>query len=140
MFDAFRLRKGIKLKRILYLSKYYAMETYVGVEVLAPCILNPRTRWSIARWSSLLDRFTSGAKIPRYPLNRRLGGSQSRSGRTCRESKTVRPAPSLYWLSYSGSSSKTQGAWLHVFLASEPDEGEGSVVWLFNVGWSRTVE
>jgi hypothetical protein len=56
-------------------------------------------------------------KKPRYPLDRRLGGPQSRSGRGGEE-KNSQPAPgiepwnpdrparslALYWLSYHGSS------------------------------------
>jgi hypothetical protein len=58
-----------KVKLSLYLTKHHAMKAYWGSGGAAPCI-------SIgARWWWMVS-FTS-----RYPLDRRLGGTQSRSGR-----------------------------------------------------------
>jgi hypothetical protein len=53
-------------------------------------------------FTSRPERFTPGENHPRCPLDGRLGGSQSRSGRPNRESNSAR-SPSLYGLSYPGS-------------------------------------
>jgi hypothetical protein len=69
------------------------MEAYLGVEVLAPRILNLGTRWkwvvSFTPWPLYLQW-----KRPWYPLDRRLGGSQIRSGRGGEE-KNSQPLPVL---------------------------------------------
>jgi hypothetical protein len=61
-----------------YLIKHYATKAYGGVDVqfhvfLASALV--RGDWSASR----PGRFTSGEK-PRYPLDKRLGGPQNRSG------------------------------------------------------------
>jgi hypothetical protein len=71
--------------------------------------LGIRGRWVVS--FTPLPLYPRG-KIPRYPLDRRLSGPQSQSGRCgeetilyCQESKSGRPArsPSLYRLSFSDS-------------------------------------
>jgi hypothetical protein len=60
------------------LVKHHALKTYWGTESIAPRInLGPRWRWvvSFMPWPHYHQ-----CKSPRYPLERRLGGSQSRSG------------------------------------------------------------
>ena len=69
----------------IYFTRYgeivpvHEIKAYRGSRGIAPLILNSapdRDEWSTSRTS----RFNSG-KEPRYPLNGRLGGPQSRSGR-----------------------------------------------------------
>jgi hypothetical protein len=106
----------IKLNLSLRLTKYHAMKTYAVLNKaphhediwwsggIAPRILNLGTRW---RWVGSL---TTPPLYPlgnsqQYPLDRSLGGPQSRSGRggeekeslacLCRESNHGRPDPSL---------------------------------------------
>jgi hypothetical protein len=64
----------------LCLTKHHAMKTYWGSGGIAPRILDLGTKW---RWVvSFMPRpLYSQGKSPRYPLDRRLGGPQSRSGR-----------------------------------------------------------
>jgi hypothetical protein len=94
------------------------MKTFWGSGGIAPRILDLGTRW---RWVvSFTHRplYLQG-KIPWYPLDRRLGGPQSRSGRGGEEKNSQpppgiepynpdRPARSsaLYRLSYHGSALK----------------------------------
>jgi len=60
---------------------------------MAPLILNLVTRWSM--WStSSAGICTLGGEGPRYPLNRRLCGPQSRSGRSG-EGENLLPPPVL---------------------------------------------
>jgi hypothetical protein len=93
---------------------YHAMKTYWGSGGTVPRILDVGTRW---RWVVCFTPrpFYPQRKSPRYPLDRRLGGLQSRSGRGGEE-KNWQPAPgiepqntdspahsqSLYRLSYHG--------------------------------------
>jgi hypothetical protein len=107
----FRAR-GTKVKLSLCLTKHHAMKTYWGSGGIAPHILDLGTRW---RW---MVSFTSRqlylqGKNPLYPLDRRLGGPQSRSGRGGEE-KNSQPlpglnpdrqarSPALYRLSHHGS-------------------------------------
>jgi hypothetical protein len=77
----------------------------MGSGGIVPCILNLSTRW---RWSVsfTLPAALSRGSNSRYPLGRRLGGSQSRSGRggeeknshhrPCRESNPGRPVHMSY--------------------------------------------
>jgi len=77
------------------------MKAYWGMEV-APCILNFSTRW---RW---VVSFTTRPLYPQYPLDRRLGGPQSQSGRggeeknpsPCRKQNPGRPPCTLKWMDY----------------------------------------
>jgi hypothetical protein len=69
------------------------MKAYWGSVDIAPRILDLGTRW---RWVvSFTPRplYPQG-KSPRYPLDRRLGGPQSRSGRSGEE-KNSKPLPGL---------------------------------------------
>jgi hypothetical protein len=56
------------------------MKAYEGVDVYIHIFLTSAIaggEWSASR----SDHFTPGERAPRYPLDRRLGGPQSRSGR-----------------------------------------------------------
>jgi hypothetical protein len=67
----------VKVKLSLYFTKHHAMKTYWGSGGMAPRILDLGTRW---RWVvSFMPRplYPQG-KSPWYPLDRRLGGPQSR--------------------------------------------------------------
>jgi hypothetical protein len=64
------------------------MKTFGGVEVYST-ILDLGTRWG--EWSaSRPGRFTPGKRVPRYPLDRRVGGPQGWSGR-CEVEKNLLP-------------------------------------------------
>jgi hypothetical protein len=69
------------------------MKVYWGNESIAPRILDLGTRW---RWVvSFTPRLLyPRGKIPGYPLDRRLGGPQCRSGRGGEE-KNSQPLPGL---------------------------------------------
>jgi hypothetical protein len=71
---------NIKVKLSLCLTKHHAMKMYWGSGSIAPRILDLDTRW---RWVvSLTPRpLYSQGKNPWYPLDRKLGGHQSQSGR-----------------------------------------------------------
>jgi hypothetical protein len=56
------------------------MKAYWGSEGIAPRILNFGTRWSRAVSFTPRPLYTQG-NSPLYPLDRRLGGPQSRFGR-----------------------------------------------------------
>jgi hypothetical protein len=71
----------VKVKvKSLYLTKHHAMKTYWGCRGIAPRIPDLGIRW---RWVvSFTPRpLYPQRKSPWYPLDRRLGGPQSRSGR-----------------------------------------------------------
>jgi hypothetical protein len=88
------------------------MKMYGAVEVYLHVFLASEVdggEWSASR----TGRFTTGERAPRYSLDRRLGGPQSR---TEHDGEKKIPAPagnrtpgvqpvaqSLYWLSYPGS-------------------------------------
>jgi hypothetical protein len=114
---------NVKAKLSLCLTKHHAMKAYWGSERISPRILDLGTR---LRW---VVRFTLRPLYPQvkslwYPLDRRLNGPQSRSGR-CGEEKNSQPlseiepcnpdrparSPALYRLSYHGSSH-----WIGVFI------------------------
>jgi hypothetical protein len=69
-----------KVKLSLCLTKHHSMKTYCGSGGIVPQILDLGTRW---RWVvSFMPRpLYPRGKSPWYPLDRRLGGPQSRSGR-----------------------------------------------------------
>jgi hypothetical protein len=80
-----------------YFSKLKAKaprhEGVVGSEGIAPRTLDLGTRWG--EWSaSLSGRFTLMERTPWYPLDRRLSGPQSQSGRGCEE-KNSQPPPEI---------------------------------------------
>jgi len=81
----------VKVKFSLCLTKYHTMKTYPMFNYAprhedafrsgdtAPCILNSALHGG--EWSALHPGcFTRRRKNPRYPLVRRLGGTQSQSG------------------------------------------------------------
>jgi hypothetical protein len=75
------------------LCKHHAVKTYMGSRGIAPLILDLGTRW---RW---VVCFTHRPLYPqgknhRYPLDRRLGGPQSRSGHDG-EQKNSQPRPGI---------------------------------------------
>jgi hypothetical protein len=74
----------------LYDPKHHAMVTYLGSGGIAPRILNLGIRWR--RVVSFIPRplYPQG-KISRYPLDRRLGGPQSRSGHGGEETNSRLP-------------------------------------------------
>jgi len=77
----------------LFLTKHHATKKYWGSGGIAPHILDVGTTW---RWVvSFTPRplYTQG-KSPRYPLDRRLGGPQSRSGHGGEE-KNSQPPPGI---------------------------------------------
>jgi hypothetical protein len=85
--------KGKKVKLSLCLTKHHAMKTYWGSGGLTSHILDLGTRW---RWVvSFTPRplYPQG-KSPWYPLDRRLGGPQSRSGHGGEE-KNSQPPPGI---------------------------------------------
>jgi len=59
-----------------------------GIGGICPCILNLGTRW---RCQLHAPASLPWGKTPRYPLDRRLGGSESRSGCCGRELKRKLP-------------------------------------------------
>jgi len=61
-------------------TKHHAMEKYWENGGIAPLILNRCTRWRSVVIFTPLSLY-SWRKSPWYPLDRRLGGLQSRSGR-----------------------------------------------------------
>jgi hypothetical protein len=68
----------VKLSLCFFFTEHHAMKTYCGSGGIGPLILDIGTR----RWVvSFTPRpLYSKGKNPRYPLDRRLGGPQSRSG------------------------------------------------------------
>jgi hypothetical protein len=87
-----QMRKG-KAVPVFFVTKHHAMKTYWGVEVYLHAFFDLGTRW---RW---VVSFTSRphypqGKSPRYPLDRRLGGAQSRSGHGG-EYKNSQPLPRI---------------------------------------------
>jgi hypothetical protein len=77
----------------LYLTKHHAMKAYWGSGDVAPLNLWLGTRWR--RVVSFTPRpLYSQGKSPWYPLDRRLGGPQSRSGRGGEE-KNSHPPPEI---------------------------------------------
>jgi hypothetical protein len=104
----------VKVKLFLCLTKHHSMKAYSASGGIAPRILNLGTRW---RWvvSFTPQPLYPQGKSPWYPLDKRLGGPQSRSGRGG-EGKNSRPPsgiepynpnrparnPALYRLRYDG--------------------------------------
>jgi hypothetical protein len=64
----------------LCVAKHHAMKTYWGSGGIVPRILHLSTRWRWVVSFTPLPLYPQG-KILRYPLDRRLGGPQSRVGR-----------------------------------------------------------
>jgi hypothetical protein len=70
-----------KVQKYNSFNKYYAMKTYWGSGSIAPCIidLGARCTWWVVSFTPW-PLYPQG-KSPMYPLDRRLGGPQSLSGR-----------------------------------------------------------
>jgi hypothetical protein len=69
------------------------MKTYWGSRGIAPWILDLGTRWRRVVSFTTQPLYSQG-KSPWYPLDRRLGGPQSRSG-CCGEEKNSQPPPGI---------------------------------------------
>jgi hypothetical protein len=82
------IKAKVKVKLSLCLTKHHAMKTYWGSGSIAPRILDLGTRVVSFTHRPLYPQ----GKSPWYPLDRRLGGPQSRSGRG-REEKNSQPPP-----------------------------------------------
>jgi hypothetical protein len=81
----------VKVKLSLCLTKHHAMKAQWGSVGIAPLILWPRNRW---RWvvSFTPQPLYPQGKSPWYLLDRKLGETQSRSGRGGEE-KNSQPPP-----------------------------------------------
>jgi hypothetical protein len=90
---SYRSTTTTKVKLSLCLTKHHAMKTYWRSGGIAACILNPCTRW---RWVVTFTPrpFYPQGKSPRCPLDRGLGGPQSRSGHGGEE-KNFQPPPGI---------------------------------------------
>jgi hypothetical protein len=99
----------------LCLTKHHAKKTYWGKWGMAPRIFDFSTRWRRVVSFTPRPLYPQG-KSPWYPLDRRLRGPQSRSGRGGEEKNFQSPpgiepynldrpdrSPALYRLSYHGS-------------------------------------
>jgi hypothetical protein len=69
---------------LCFLTEHHTMKAYWGSGVTAPRILDLSTRWRRVVGFKLRPLYLQG-KSPSYPLDRRLGGPQSRSGRGGKE-------------------------------------------------------
>jgi hypothetical protein len=78
----------VKIKLSLYLTKHHAMNMYRGSGGIAPLILNFGTRRRRVVSFTPRPRHPEGMN-PRYRLDRRLGGPQSRSGRRGKEKQSL---------------------------------------------------
>jgi hypothetical protein len=78
----------------MWLTEHHTVKMYWVNGGIAPRILNLSNRW---KWTLRFKTraLYSPGKSPWYPLDRRLGGPQSRFERLWRESKPGRPARSL---------------------------------------------
>jgi hypothetical protein len=100
---------ALKVKSSLFLTKHHAMKMDWGSgDIRAFFDLDTRWMWVVS--FTLRSLYPEG-KSPRYPLDRRLDGTQSRSGRGGEEKNSQLPpafeprsdssarSQSLYWLS-----------------------------------------
>jgi hypothetical protein len=85
--------KGKKAKLSLCLIKHHAMNRYRVAEVYNFTILDPSNRWRWVVSFTLRPLYTRG-NGPQHPLDRGLGGPQSRSGRSGGE-KSFLPLPGI---------------------------------------------
>jgi hypothetical protein len=79
-------RASGKVKLSQCLTKHYAMKTYWGSGGIAPLILDLEVSDQLHAPAALPQ-----GKSPWYPLDRRLGGPQSRSGRGGEEKNSQPP-------------------------------------------------
>jgi hypothetical protein len=86
----------VKVNLFLCLTKHLAIKTYWRNRDIAPRILNLGTRW---RWVvSFMPRpLYNRGKNPWYPLDMRLGGPQSWSGRGGEDKKKSYTSPTGNW-------------------------------------------
>jgi hypothetical protein len=75
-----KLKYKVKVKLSLCLTKHYATKTCWGSGGIAPRILELETIWRLVVSFTPQLLYPQG-KSPWYPLDRRLGGPQSRSER-----------------------------------------------------------
>jgi hypothetical protein len=87
------VKKGKNVKLSLCLTKHHAMKTYWGSSGIAPRILDLGVRWGWVVSFTPRQIYPQEKKL-RYPLDRRLCGSQSRSGRGGEE-KISHPLPGI---------------------------------------------
>jgi hypothetical protein len=80
----------VKVKLFLCLTKHHAMKAYWGSVSIDPRILDLGTRWGWAVNLTPQPLYSEG-KCPWYPLDRRLSGPQSRSGRDGEEKNSQPP-------------------------------------------------
>jgi hypothetical protein len=78
---------------VLYLTEHHAMKAYWESGGIALSILELGIRWRSVVSFTYRPLYPHG-NSPWYPLYRRLGGLQSRSGRGCEENKS-QPLPGL---------------------------------------------
>jgi hypothetical protein len=83
--------KGKVIPVFLFLTKHHAMKAYLVYGGISPRILWPRHYMEFSGQIHAPAALTPG-KSPRYPLYRRLGGSQSRSGRGGEEKNSQLPS------------------------------------------------
>jgi hypothetical protein len=94
MWGAYDVSKvKVKVKLSLCFTKHHSMKTCWGSGGIAPRILDLGTRWRCVVSFTLRPLFPQG-KSSWYPLDRRLGGPQSRSV-CCSEEKNSQPLPGL---------------------------------------------
>jgi hypothetical protein len=74
-------------------TEHNAMKTHLGIGAIGPRILDFGTRWRLVVSFTPRPLYLQG-KRPRYPLDRRLGGIQSRSGHGGEE-KNSQPPPRI---------------------------------------------
>jgi hypothetical protein len=84
---------NVSYKVPVLLTEHRTMKTYWGSGGIAPHILELSTRWRWVVTFTLRSLYPQG-KSPCYPLDRRLGGLQSRCGRGGKE-KNLQPLPGL---------------------------------------------
>jgi hypothetical protein len=82
-----------RVKLSLCWTKHHAMKAFRGSGGIAPCIIDHGTRWRWVVGFTPRPLYPHG-KSPWYPLDRRLGGPQSRSGRGGEE-KNSQPPPGI---------------------------------------------
>jgi hypothetical protein len=80
LLPPYKSKCRVKAKSSLCLTKHHAIKMYERSGGIAPRLFNlcTRRRWVVSFMSRTLY---SQEKSPWYPLNRRLGGPQSRCGR-----------------------------------------------------------
>jgi len=83
----------VKVKLSLCLTKHHDIKTYRGNGGIAPSIPDLGIRWGWVVSFTPRPLYPQG-KRPQYPLDRRLGGTQGRSGHGGEE-KNFQPPPEI---------------------------------------------